>query len=251
MNSHFLTIARMSSLGFFTAWIGMLAGMIFSVITVNRGNKFKGTMLGIIGGIMLSIVCFDLLPESLEVGNLYTAIIGIILGLILATTLDGKLEFNHTSLPRSKSQNLFKGALLMAIGTGIHNIPGGIALGSLFYVSYIKGIQMALVLILHGIPEGMAIGIFLRESNSKMFLLILISVLTSIPMGIGSLLGGLISETSPYITSISLSFAGGMILYVVLRETLQESRNLWKGRLTTIGNILGIILGISFVSFFH
>lgn len=243
------SIINNSMIGFITAWLGMLGGILFSFFVKQRGRRFKGTILGFIGGLMLSIVCFDLLPESFEAGSIYICIIGITFGLILAVTLDGRLEHDKITISNHNKYRFLKAAIFMSIGIGIHNIPSGVALGSLFSTSAIKGFHLAIALILHGIPEGLAVGIFLRESDASVFTLVLISVLTSIPMGLGSLLGGIISNLSPLVISISLSFAGGMILYIIYRETLPNAHETWRGRLSTIGNVLGMIAGMLMVSF--
>ncbi|UZQ48893.1 ZIP family metal transporter [Clostridium kluyveri] len=235
--------------GYLTAWIGILTGILFSFFIKRRGRRFKGTVLGFIGGLMLAIVCFDLLPESFEAGSIYIATIGITFGLILAVLLDGKLEHDKIPTSDNKKHRFLKAGIFMAIGIGIHNIPSGIALGSLLSTSSIKGLHLAIALILHGIPEGLAVGIFFRESNLSTFSLVIISVITSIPMGLGALLGGIISKISPIVICISLAIAGGMILYIVCRETLPNARDTWKGRLSTIGNVIGMIAGILIVSF--
>jgi len=238
-------------LGFLTGWTGILTGILFSFLTKHRGRRFKGTVLGFIGGLMLAIVNFDLLPESFEQGSIYIATIGIVLGLILAVILDGKLDHDKIATSNNRNHRFLKAAILMAIGIGIHNIPSGVALGSFFSTSVEKAFHLASALIIHGIPEGLAIGIFLRESNSSLFNLILISILTSLPMGLGSLLGGIIGKISPVIISVSLSFAGGMILYIICRETLPNARDTWRGRMSTIGNVLGMIAGMLIVFLYH
>ena len=52
---------------------------------------------------------------------------------------------------------------------------------------------------------------------------------------------GSISEA---IISICLSFAAGAMLYIVSGELVPESNKLYKGRMTSIGNMLGFIVGI-------
>lgn len=235
--------------GYLTGWIGILTGILFSFLIKRRGRRFKGTILGLIGGLMLAIVCFDLLPESFEAGSIYISIVGITFGLILAVILDGKLEHDKIPASDNRKHRFLKAGIFMAIGIGIHNIPSGIALGSLLSTSPIKGLHLAIALILHGIPEGLAVGIFFRESNLSTLTLILISIITSIPMGLGSLLGGIISKISPIVFCISLAFAGGMILYIICRETLPSARDTWRGRMSTIGNVIGMIIGILIVSF--
>jgi ZIP family zinc transporter len=236
--------------GFLTGWIGILTGMLFSFFIQHRGRRFKGTVLGFIGGMMLAIVCFDLLPESFEMGSVYISIVGITLGLILAVILDGKLDFDKTSL-NNRNHKFLKAAIFMAIGIGLHNLPSGIALGSLLSTSPVKGFHLAVALMIHGIPEGLAIGIFLKESSAGLFSFILISILTSLSLGLGTLIGNVISKISPVIICISLAFAGGMILYIICEETLPNARDTWKGRMSTIGNVFGIIAGILIISFLH
>jgi len=243
------TILITGGSGYLTAWMGILTGILFSFFIKNRGRRFKGTVLGFIGGLMLAIVCFDLLPESFEAGSIYVASIGITFGLILAVLLDGKLGHDHIPANDNKKNRFLKAGIFMAIAIGIHNIPSGIALGSLLSTSPIKGLHLIIALILHGIPEGLAIGIFFRESSLSTFSLFVISIITSIPMGLGALLGGIMSKISPVLISMSLAFAGGMILYIICSETLPNARDTWKGRLSTIGIVIGVITGILIISF--
>ncbi len=37
--------------GYLTGWIGILTGIIFSFFIKHRGRRFKGTVLGVIGGL--------------------------------------------------------------------------------------------------------------------------------------------------------------------------------------------------------
>lgn len=239
--------------GFLAAWIGMFTGMLLSSIITERGDRAKGATLGFIGGLMLATVCYDLLPESFEIGNMYIGFAGAVIGLILGTYLDGKVKHNHNDLniARGKKARLLRAASLMALGIGIHNIPGGIALGSMLFISPIKGLHLGVVLLLHGIPEGLAIGVFLKEYGAGILKMLYFSFYTSMPMGISAAVGKAISNISPFIISISLAFAGGLILYITCRETLYQARETWKGRLSTVGNGLGMVLGVFFITFLH
>lgn len=228
--------------GFLIGWSGTIAGIITSSFTKAAGQKSKGILLGLLGGLTLGIICFELLPEAFKAGNLYIVIVGIILGLIFAVILDGKLENANQSISHAKPDNFFKIAVFMAVGLGIHNLPNGIALGSILSVSLLGGLQIAIALIFDGIPEGLTLGILLNECNAGKLKLLLTSIVIALPMGIGTILGSVIK--SPVIICISLAFASAMILYVTLRETLPAANNTWNGRTTTIGNVAGIIIGM-------
>lgn len=234
--------------GFITAWVGCFIGIVFSAFMKERGRRCKGSVLGLLGGFTLGIVFFDLLPEAFEAASLYIAVVGILLGLILAVILDGKLEYD-TREAEGKSGDFFKVAVFMAIGIGIHNLPSGVALGSLVSMSFNKAMRLAIALVLHGIPEGLTLGIFFKECRASKLQLIFISILISLPMGIGTVIGGFLK--TDIATSFSLAFAGALILYITLRETLPSASDIWKGRVTTIGNVIGIIIGMIMISFFH
>jgi len=236
--------------GFLTSWIGLFIGVLSSSFMKSKERRFKGTILGLLGGFTLGIVCFDLLPDAFESGSIYLAITGFATGLILSVFLDGKLSHSHVPVLGNKNYSFLKASIFMSIGIGVHNLPSGIALGSLISATPVVGLQLAIALILHGIPEGLTLGIFFRECNASKSKIFLIPVLTSIPMGVGAILGCALLK-SPFIVSISLSFAGAMILYITLRETLPSANDTWEGRLTTIGNTIGIIGGMLMVSFLH
>lgn len=242
------TVIATSLYGFLTGWMGMLAGIICSFFIKGKGRRLKGTIIGFIGGLMLAIVFFDLIPESLEAGSIYISMLGILFGLILSVLIDGRLDDGNLSSIHIPKNTYLKAAIFMAIGIGIHNIPSGVALGSLLSADPLKAVHLSIALIIHGIPEGLAIGLFFRESNVSSIVLVFVSILISIPMGLGSLIGGIISGISPVISSISIAFAAGMILYVTCRETLPSARDTWGGRLSAVGNILGIIAGILLIS---
>lgn len=233
-------------LGLIIGWFGMFIGGVSTLFIKDHGIRMKGCVLGLLGGLTLGIVFFDLLPEAIEFGNIYTSMIGAVLGLILSVILDGKLDSHERFNLDDKNNNFFKAAVFMAIGIGIHNLPSGLALGALLLNSPENGLYLAIALILHEIPEGLTLGVLFRECNVSKLILLIISIVISIPMGLGGAFGCILR--TPFIICLSLSFAGVMILYVTLRETLPTANDLWKGRLTTIGNVLGIIFGMLFIS---
>lgn len=78
-------------------------------------------------------------------------------------------------------------------------------------------------------------------SKTKIIIYVILSGITT---GVGALFGALVGKVSEAIIGICLSFAAGAMLYIVSGELTPEANNLYKGKTTAIGNILGIILGI-------
>ena len=78
---------------------------------------------------------------------------------------------------------------------------------------------------------------------SKIRIIIYI-ILSGITTGIGAFFGAFIGNISKAFVSVSLAFAAGAMLYIVSGELIPESNKLYKGRFSSLGNMLGIILGI-------
>ncbi|HHW66288.1 MAG: hypothetical protein JG775_863 [Defluviitaleaceae bacterium] len=235
-------------LGYMTGFMGILTGILLSFLTSKKGKRFQGTIMGFTAGLMIATVCFDLLPEAFSRGGLYIGIIGVSLGVLLTVKLDNILNAYMKKIKHFKGSQYLKTGLLMALGISIHNIPEGIAIGALAQSSIDAGIRLALIVALHCIPEGIAIAIPLKEAGIKKKVIAYYAFIFALPMGLGSIIGYLISGISILFVTLSLGFAGGIILYVTCGEILPESKEMWGGRLSTIGTMIGIILGITVAS---
>jgi len=107
--------------------IGTGFGGLLSLLWKNPGSKFMSIILGFSGGLMLSVVTFDLLPEAFEIGGIPLSILGIIFGIIVTTLIDEMLpDFDNMAKGRGK---YFKMGILLALGLALHNFPEGLAIG--------------------------------------------------------------------------------------------------------------------------
>ena len=75
-------ILRTTLLGLFFGTFGTTIGGIIGISFKNISNKILSFILEFAAGLMISIVCFDLVPEALELTNLSTVFFGIILGVV-------------------------------------------------------------------------------------------------------------------------------------------------------------------------
>ena len=136
----------------------------------------------------------------------------------------------------------------MGVGIALHNLPEGLAIGSGFTAYEAYGLGLSIVIALHDIPEGIAMAIPLNIAGVGKFKVFLYTLLAAVPTGIGALIGYLLGEISQIFISICLGFAGGAMLYITCGELMPESRDLYRGRISTLGIILGIIAGIFITS---
>ncbi|AGB20150.1 ZIP family metal transporter [Thermoanaerobacterium thermosaccharolyticum] len=225
-------------MGFFIGIIGTGAGGAITYLYRKPTNRFLSTILGFAGGIMLSVVTFDLLPHAFEIGGLNVGMLGLIAGVLIVV-------FFEDILPeKGKRNNYLKEGIIMGFAIAIHNFPEGLAVGSGFMSSSSFGLSIALVIALHDIPEGIAMSTPLSIGGVTPFKNMLYAILAGIPTGLGTIAGVYMGEVSPFFIALNLGIAGGAMLYVTCGEMIPESRDLYRGRISVFGMIAGIISGI-------
>lgn len=104
---------------------------------------------------MISIVCFDLVPEALEISSISMVLLGVIFGvfcMILCDILVQK-KFNTNKRFANNSNSLLKTGIIVSIGLALHNFPEGLAIGSGFGASLKLGYSLAIAIALHDVPE--------------------------------------------------------------------------------------------------
>ena len=119
-----------------------------------------------------------------------------------------------------------------------------LAYGAGFGASLKLGYSLALAILLHDIPEGVSMAVPMKNGGMKIGKVIMYVILSGVTTGIGAFFGALVGTISKEVIAICLSFAAGAMLYIVSGELIPESNKLYKGRMSSIGNILGFILGI-------
>lgn len=73
---------------------------------------------------------------------------------------------------------------------------------------------------------------------------VILTALSGVTTGIGAFFGAIVGNLSKEFVGISLAFAAGAMLYIVSCELIPQSNQIYKGRFSSFGNILGIVLGI-------
>lgn len=231
-------------IGLFYGTVGTTLGGVIGAYFNIKSRKMISFILEFAGGLMTSVVCFTLIPESLELTDLTNCLFGIFLGII---TMIISSEYIERKIENKKTNILLKTGLIVGIGLAIHNFPEGIAIGSSFIASKIVGYSIAISILLHDIPEGLGMAIPLKKSGMSRRKIILYTFLSGVTTGIGAVIGNLLGNISNNIIGIMMSFSSGAMLYIVSGEIIIESKKIYKGRFGGLGNILGMIVGI-FVS---
>ena len=108
-------IIKTTLIGLFFGTFGTTIGGIIGIKFKNTSNKFLSFILAFASGLMIAIVCFDLLPEAFSLANLPIAFLGIILGIILMIFCDmvvDKKFSNHTRFRGNKNTLLKTGIIV-------------------------------------------------------------------------------------------------------------------------------------------
>ena len=255
-----MEISVITLLGLFFGTIGTTIGGLIGVFSKRNSNKFLSFVLAFASGLMLAVICFDLIPDSIEISSVYVTILGIILGIIIMILCDNIVQniFNkkenvknsYTTKKYSRKNKksidigLLKTGIIVSIGLALHNIPEGLAIGSGFDSSTSLGLSLAIAICLHDIPEGISMAVPMKNGGMKPIKVMFYVILSGIATGFGALIGAIVGNISRQVIAVCLSFAAGAMLYIVTGELIPEANQLYKGRITALGNMLGFIIGL-------
>ena len=244
--------------------LGMGLGGLTSVAMLKRPSEnMMCGMLSFAGGIMIGIVCFGIVPEAIDISSAVISILGLIAGIIVIMTLNrvvdrmsytttGDLKVHHTheelyhASPVLQSRaKILRSGIIMFIAIGLHNLPEGIAIGAGGSHDFQLGAILAIMITLHSLPEGMAVAVLLLAGGVNKWKVVLITALSGTPTLLGGLIGILIGSISDTAIALSLSIAGGAMLYIVFGEIIPQSIVMTKNRTASIVALSGIIVGLA------
>ena len=253
-------------------------GGIIGALFKRDSKRTVSLLLSFAGGVMTSIVCFDLIVSAIATQrNIFIIALGIIFGVAMvyllnlyidrvtnhevrhigknhpatADDLDEIIHSNHLSVHMKKRDtklSLFIAGLIMASAIALHNLPEGMTIGASFINN--KGVMggsalvLAILIGLHNIPEGMAISVPLINGGVKRRKAILITAVSGAPTIIGALIGYYIGDIGALGLALSLCFASGAMLYVTFGEILPQSILMYRSKLPAFSFIGGMLLGL-------
>ncbi len=219
---------------------GTCLGALIALLLKKTNRCLPYLLMSFSGGIMLSIVFFDMIIEAYGYSNLITTAVSLLLGGLFVGLLQKKQK------ERTGGNNMKIMGVLMASGIALHNFPEGLAVGSSLAASS-YGISLSILLLFHNVPEGMAMALPLKMGGVKGGKIILLSLAAGMPTALGAFLGRLIGDISKQFIGACIGFAAGAMLYLTVRELLPETfaeNNISKN---VISMGLGIVTGVLMV----
>ena len=254
-----------------------LGGLVGAMLQKDS-KRTVSLLLSFAGGVMLSVVCFDLVTEAIEASaGIWTVVAAIAFGVAVtyflnylidrktnpevphidekhpktADDLDELIHSDHLEQHYARQDSklgLFVAGVVMACAIALHNVPEGMTIGA----SYASNdgamggaaLVLAVLIGLHNIPEGMAVSVPLISGGMTKWKAVLITAASGIPTILGALLGYMLGELGALGLTLSLGFASGAMLYVVFGEILPQSILMYHSKLPAFSAIVGILVGL-------
>ena len=234
---------------------GLALGGVLAALLKRRSPRWTSLLLSFTAGLMLCIVSLDMVPESLEAatGVIWITPLFLLLGFgltyLLNCWIDKSAHHEVEGDPHHCAcghHDLHTAGIVLAAAVALHNVPVGMAVGSMVAV---EGISWAAVLAaftigLHNVPEGMSIAVPLLHDGSKTVSAIAVSALSGVPTVLGALAGFFIGSLTTVALACALALAGGAMLYVVFFELLPEAYEEWKSHWSILSTVVGFALGV-------
>lgn len=179
------------------------------------------------------------------------AAVGFLVGIVFLLFIDYITPHLHIgeNKPEGPRSHLSRTAML-SLAVTIHNLPEGMAVGVVLAsamsgevgISYAGALAMAVGIAIQNVPEGAIISMPMRAAGNSRMKSFIIGSLSGAVEPIGAvaviLLTAWLTPAMPYM----LAFAAGAMIYVVVEELIPEASEGEHSNLSTIGFAIGFVL---------
>ena len=271
----------LSTLILTTAIAGILGtglGGLIGALLQKDSNRTVSLLLSFAGGVMLAVVCFDLVVEAIETQvGVYAVIGSVAFGVAVIYFLNWLIDrktnpevphidanhphthddldelihadhFQQHRMHQDSKLALFVAGVVMACAIALHNVPEGMTIGASYAsndaVMGRAALTLAILIGLHNIPEGMAVSVPLISGGMTKWKAVCVTAASGVPTVVGALLGFWLGEIGALGLCLSLGFASGAMLYVVFGEILPQDILMYHSKLPAFSAIAGILAGV-------
>ncbi|GAA4238489.1 hypothetical protein GCM10022254_54660 [Actinomadura meridiana] len=228
-------------------------------LTAMRVRDHRHLVLGLAGGLMLGVVAFDLLPESLEMAHhdplgVPTPMIGFAIGFVVLHIVEQSVAIHraHESeyAPHVHAHGRGSAGLLAASALVVHSLIDGLSIGLGFQSGTDVGIFVALAVITHDFADGFntfTAASLNRTDRRPAFLLLTADALAPI----AGAAAGTLATVPNTVLSPYLGFFAGVLLYLSAAEILPEAHSVHPRVLTLCATAAGLTAVLLTVGLAH
>lgn len=209
-------------------------------------------------GVIISLILFEILPESFEIlTNVVGPIRGVaalillsLIGILVLKILDlfvphHEHENHHHHLHKNQkchNDHLSHIGLISAITVIVHNLIEGMSLYLVSANNLVSGLLLCVGIGLHNIPMGLVITMTLINSKLSKKKIMKISLIVSISTFIGGFIMFVLGGVNEMIEGVLLGFTLGMLIYIAIFELLHQIYHMKDKKTPVIGISIGVII---------
>lgn len=250
-------------MSFVSLLVTLLVGLFIllgSIIGLNYGNNKKITdfSISIAFGVIVSLILFEILPETFEVLNaeigtfrgIIVIIILSLIGIVILKILDlfvphhGHEAHHHHKHSNEKCHNdhLHHIGIISSVAIIFHNLIEGMSLYLVTSNNLISGILLCIGVGLHNIPMGLVIASTLTSSNYSKEKTLKISLLVSLSTFLGGIIMFVLGGVNELAQGILLGLTLGMLIYILIFELAHQIYHMKNKKIPCIGISIGVLL---------
>lgn len=181
------------------------------------------------------------------------AIVGFALGALFVFALDKVLPHLHINFKTNEVEGVkssWHRTTLLIMAITLHNIPEGLAVGVVFGAalqgsadaSIAGAIALAIGIGIQDIPEGFAVSMPLRRQGLSRWKSFNYGQLSAIVEPVAAIIGGILVTYMQNFLPFALAFAAGAMIFVVVEEVIPETQRDKYTDVAALGFIAGFLI---------
>lgn len=242
--------------------------MVSALISACLGAVFQPTkqitavFLAFSCGLLISLLCFDLMQVALELGGIIAALTGFFLGLVSYVLVNRRLaqkgikrrcsaDCGGVTVLDADQQKEKATAMALVFGAALDGIPESISIGIALLENPLISVSVVVAVAVANIPEGLASGAGLRRSGLSLRKILTIwSMVVVLCVVAAGLAHSLMANAPAVLKAMVTAFAGGGVLAMTLQTVIPEAYEGTHDSVSLLGG-LGFALAFCIVVLFH
>ncbi|MBQ9072732.1 MAG: ZIP family metal transporter [Bacilli bacterium] len=234
-------------------FLGCICGLNYK-----DNKKFTDFSIAMAFGVIISLIIFEIIPETYEVLNNQIGIVRSILVMIILSLIgimilkildlfvphhehEAHHEHSHKS-EKCHNEHLYHIGIISSVAVIIHNLIEGMSLYLVSSHSIMSGLLMCIGIGLHNIPMGLVISSTLSTSKFSKKKILNISLIVSLSTFVGGVIMFILGGVNELLEGILLGLTLGMLIYISIFELFHQIYHMKNKRIAKIGIIVGVVL---------